>query len=208
MKAECYKIQPRRVSVTKRARVDRRERESLPAPAELSAATNCFVTPPPLAARAAALLEAGPDMLTLEPSAGTGALALALLEAGHSQFELTTVEKDPELRKVLRQRLPDSVPIMARDFLEYAAEVRGKVEFPRILMNPPFARGADIKHVRAALDLLHPGGHPDARLVAIVANGPRQRAAFEPLADYWEDLPAGTFPAAPGIRTALIRIAA
>ena len=33
-------------------------------------------------------------------------------------------------------------------------------------MNPPFARNADIAHVRAAFDLLRPGG----RLVAVMSN--------------------------------------
>jgi hypothetical protein len=57
-------------------------------------------------------------------------------------------------------------------------------------MNPPFApNAADIKHVRHALKFLAPGG----RLVAIVANGPRQREQLMPDASEWIDLPAGSF---------------
>lgn len=56
-------------------------------------------------------------------------------------------------------------------------------------MNPPFDMGADIKHIEHALGMLKPGGV----LVALCANGPRQRAAFIDRADYWEDLPEGTF---------------
>ena len=56
-------------------------------------------------------------------------------------------------------------------------------------MNPPFDHGADIRHVEHARQFLAEGG----RLVAIVANGPRQRKKLEPIATAWIDLPAGTF---------------
>jgi hypothetical protein len=49
--------------------------------------------------------------------------------------------------------------------------------------------GADIRHVEHALGKLDPG----SRLVAIVANGPRQRERLEPIAMEWIDLPAGSF---------------
>jgi 16S rRNA G1207 methylase RsmC len=58
-------------------------------------------------------------------------------------------------------------------------------------MNPPFERGADIQHIEHARKFVKPGG----RLVAICANGPRQRERLMPLATHWEDLPAGTFKA-------------
>jgi|GEM_PF-6547300 len=48
---------------------------------------------------------------------------------------------------------------------------------------------ADIKHITHALTFLKPGG----RLVALCANGPRQYAALQPLADQWTPLPAGSF---------------
>jgi hypothetical protein len=56
-------------------------------------------------------------------------------------------------------------------------------------MNPPFKMGRDIKHILHARTLLAPSG----RLVAICANGPRQRAKLMPIADEWHDLPEGTF---------------
>jgi hypothetical protein len=56
-------------------------------------------------------------------------------------------------------------------------------------MNPPFANGSDIQHIQHALTFLEPGG----RLVALVANGPRQREKLMPLASEWIDLPAGSF---------------
>jgi hypothetical protein len=56
-------------------------------------------------------------------------------------------------------------------------------------MNPPFVNGADIKHITHAIGFLKPGG----RLVALCANGHRQRDQLKPLTDYWEDLPPGSF---------------
>jgi 16S rRNA G1207 methylase RsmC len=61
--------------------------------------------------------------------------------------------------------------------------------YDRILMNPPFANGADIKHILHAIELLKPGG----RLVAICADGPRQRDRLGPLAMLWIQLPHDTF---------------
>lgn len=61
--------------------------------------------------------------------------------------------------------------------------------FDRVIMNPPFENGSDIKHIRHALSFLKPGG----RLVAICAAGPRQREAFQSEAEEWIDLPAGSF---------------
>jgi SAM-dependent methyltransferase len=72
------------------------------------------------------------------------------------------------------------------DFLEVA---EGQGCFDKIVMNPPFKNGDDIKHIKHAIKFLRPGG----RLVALCANGPRQREQLMPLADTWEDLPQGTF---------------
>ena len=72
-------------------------------------------------------------------------------------------------------------------FLEQTPEGLGT--FDRVVMNPPFDRGADIRHVEHARTFLKPGG----RLVAVVANGPRQRERLLPIASAWIDLPAGSF---------------
>jgi hypothetical protein len=61
--------------------------------------------------------------------------------------------------------------------------------FDRIVMNPPFQNGQDILHIKHAMAFLRPGG----KLVALCANGPRQREQLQPLASHWEDLPAGSF---------------
>lgn len=77
---------------------------------------------------------------------------------------------------------------MIGDFLRCSAETLWG-EFDKILMNPPFEDGADIRHIQHARKMLKPGG----TLVAICANGPRQRKVLMDEAEHWEDLPAGTF---------------
>lgn len=70
-------------------------------------------------------------------------------------------------------------------------------------MNPPFENGADIRHIGHARTFLKPGG----RLVAICANGPRQREALMPIADEWIDLPEDAFKeSGTSVRTAILVI--
>ncbi len=159
------------------------------APLEIIAidrATECHVTPSDVAARMVDYLGPPGDYLTLEPSAGTGQLARALLASGHNKYELTMIER----HNTLAARLHALGPTINRCFLEWAAEVRGAVEFPRVIMNPPFS---DVrKHIAAALTLLGRGGHDEpATLVALVP------VTFEhPDAVELERLPSSTFATA------------
>lgn len=125
--------------------------------------TECHVTPPDVAARMVEYLGPVGDYLTLEPSAGTGNLSRALIASGHSPHELVQVERHIRLSAGLH---PFGT-VINRCFLEYAAEVAGRVEFPRVIMNPPFS---DVrKHVAAAMSLMGRGGHQEpATLVALV----------------------------------------
>ena len=100
-------------------------------------------------------------MTVLEPSAGTG----ALLEALGTHAGVTVVEISHQLAEALRTRYP-LCDVRCADFLALGDELG---PFDRIVMNPPFERGADIEHIRHAYAKLNPGG----RLVAICANGPR-----------------------------------
>jgi hypothetical protein len=157
--------------------------------------TECHVTPPDVARRMVGYLGRRGDFLTLEPSAGTGNLTRALLDSGHSRYELTQVERHIKLASTLYQ----FGPVINRCFLEYAAEARGKVEFPRIIMNPPFSEVR--KHIAAARSLLHPGGH--AERPCLVALVPITFA--DPDAETLEELPDDTFATA-RVRTKIIRI--
>lgn len=112
----------------------------------------------------------------LEPSAGKG----DILKAIPSQ-DVMAVEFNHTLAEYLRKTFP-RVDVWCADFLS----IEPKPEFDRVLMNPPFERGVDEKHVHHAFEFLKPGG----RLVAIVCQttGRKLEAVGEV-----EDLPAGTF---------------
>jgi hypothetical protein len=157
--------------------------------------TECHVTPPEVAARMVQYLGPVGDFLTLEPSAGTGNLSRALLASGHSRHELVQVERHNRLSA----GLGPFGTVLNRCFLEYAAEVAGRVEFPRVLMNPPFS---DVrKHVAAALSLMGRHGHAEpATLVALV---PVTFSHDE--AETLETLPSDTFATAK-VFTKIIRV--
>lgn len=61
--------------------------------------------------------------------------------------------------------------------------------YSRVIMNPPFSHGQDIRHILRAFSLLRPGGV----LVAVCLNGPRQQEKLLPFSDVREELPRGTF---------------
>lgn len=138
-----------------------------------------FPTPPELAARMVELAEIEPGHRVLEPSAGTGNL-LAAMPGDTCRIAVEINEKLAKSTKL--QQLAE---VICADFL-HCNGILGT--FDRIVMNPPFADGADIEHVKHALKFLKPGG----RLIALCANGPRQQRELYPLGD-WIVLPAGSF---------------
>ena len=163
-------------------------------------APSLFPTPPDLARRVVELAGIESGNHVLEPSAGTGALLDAIRETACAG-SVVAIELNAALADSLRQRFDDERTrgvwtILGYDFLEYQPEA---VTFDRIVMNPPFDRGADIRHIRHAFKMLAPGG----RLVSICANGPRQQAAFHEIAAEWIELPAGTFDGT-NVRSAIV----
>ena len=151
-------------------------------------APQLFPTPVEIAEEMVALLDVQPGDRVLEPSAGTGRLLDALPDGCH----VTAVEKNVALAQELKRY---KATIFNLDFLDFG-EKDGTVTYDRIIMNPPFENGADVKHVEHALKFLKPGG----RLVALCANGPRQGAAFGRWRDSgrfasatWRALPPGSF---------------
>ena len=153
---------------------------------QVVAAPTLFATPGDIAVRMASLLGLKDGDLVLEPSAGTGRLTTAVQVASEKngkKVHITAVEINQAMAAALKSKLRD---VRCADFLDCMADVG---TFHRVIMNPPFNGGADIKHIRHALTFLRPGG----RLVALCANGPRQREALQPLATHWEDLPEGSF---------------
>jgi 16S rRNA G1207 methylase RsmC len=152
-------------------------------------------------------IEAGQRIL--EPSAGTGNLLTAILsiDPEPSLIPLSGRVVAVEINQTLADRLTVEYPLTfvhCGDFLEQNGNLG---TFDRVVMNPPFQNGSDIKHIQHALKFLKPGG----RLVALCANGSRQRETLKPLAENsggsWEDLPDGAFKASgTGISTRLVVI--
>ncbi len=144
------------------------------------AAHQLFPTPPPIADRLIKLAEIQTGDRVLEPSAGTGNL-LAALQRGGTPCSVVAVEINRQLADVLRKRWP----VVCGDFLAAGPELG---QFDRVVMNPPFTRASDVKHIRHALQFVKPGG----RLVSLCMAGNSQRGALSD-ADEWIDLPPKSF---------------
>lgn len=98
----------------------------------------------------------------LEPSAGIGTLADAASSAGGS---VSCCEVLPALREILAEK---GYPLIGSDFLELGEPLG---TFNAVLMNPPFERGQDARHIMHAWRHLKPGGV----LVAVCSEGPFYR---------------------------------
>jgi protein-L-isoaspartate O-methyltransferase len=157
-------------------------RQALKEGVKVVAVPQLFPTPPDLAARVVELADIKPGHRVLEPSAGMG----ALLQAIGNAPDKVAVEINATLVERLACAGLSGLRVHQGDFLACNGDLG---EFDRVVMNPPFENGADIRHIEHALAMLKPGG----RLVAICANGPRQRERLMPLASEWEDLPDGSF---------------
>lgn len=112
-----------------------------------------FDTPSDLAETVVDLADVRAGMPVLEPSAGIGRIAAA---AGQVGAQVTCWEIDAKRA----EKLTDYA-LNVGDFL--AAEPIAA--FDRVVMNPPFAKQDDIRHVMHAHKFLKPGG----RLVAIMS---------------------------------------
>lgn len=168
-------------------------KEALKNGVKVVSAPQLFPTPAPIAKRMidAAAIPIGARVL--EPSAGMGALLQAF--PGVMPFigtirqtwakEVIAVEKIQSLAESL-DTSGLAHRVICSDFLDCSIEGIGY--FDRIIMNPPFENGSDIKHIMHAIEFLRPGG----RLVALCANGPRQQRELADLGEYIE-LPAGSF---------------
>lgn len=168
-------------------------RQAAKAGVEVVVVRNLFPTPAHVADRVVSLLGIEPGDRVLEPSAGTGALIDAITRAGAQPVTIDAVEVNGALAEQLIRRPPyPHLFVRCGDFLEMNVGHLGDIgRFDKVLMNPPFENGADIRHVEHALSMLKGGG----RLVAIMAYGPRQVDWIEVRDDvmHWESLPPGTF---------------
>lgn len=156
---------------------------------QITVVNQLFATPQELATRMVKKADLQPGESILEPSAGTGAILDAIAkDRSVVPFDVCAVEINHDLAH--RLAFHDTLGpkrIIEADFLSCNDSLG---MFDKIIMNPPFQNGSDIKHILHAMQFLKSGG---GRLVALCANGPRQKEQLMPLADTWEELPAGSF---------------
>lgn len=124
-----------------------------------------FPTPADLAAEMVDALDPQPADAILEPSAGKGDLIQAVLDRCDTVCVLA-IEPNVTCASVLSDKFPSPpVGVTCSTFEDTLLDLhKYQARYERIIMNPPFERGLDAKHVRAAFGLLKPGG----RLVALV----------------------------------------
>lgn len=120
-----------------------------------------FETPQALAEQVIEAADIYPGQRVLEPSAGLGGLLDPLMD--FVDIELVAIEINQDLAQRLVAQYPEN-DIRCADFLECNGDLG---TFDRIVMNPPFAKEADIRHVTQATKFLKPGG----KLVAIMSAG-------------------------------------
>jgi predicted RNA methylase len=116
-----------------------------------------FPTPDALADQVIEYAGITPDMLVLEPSAGTGQLAHRAAQKG---ARVHCIEVQDHLTDALSA---NGFYVLYADFLN----VSPAATYDRVVMNPPFARQQDIAHVQHAWEFVKPGG----RLVSVMAAG-------------------------------------
>lgn len=156
---------------------------------QVVSADQLFPTPAAQADRMVKLAELAPGMRVLDPEAGTGAILAAVRRYADNTVACVGVEVNANLARHLQNSQADA-DIRTGDFRECGDELG---LFDAILMNPPFSHAQDIDHILHAQRFLKPGGV----LVAICADGPRQRDVLKPWIEQnggmWEQLPSGTF---------------
>lgn len=149
-----------------------------------------FQTPPELARRMVAWAVRAGD-LVLEPSAGHGRIANEILKAAG---RLNCYEADLERAKRLVDVLGRQY-VVCGDFLSVIPDTAHL--YDAVVMNPPFSKGQEARHILHAMKFLRPGG----KLAAVASAGvtfretapyKELRAAINRGGDI-EDLPPGTF---------------
>ena len=164
-----------------------------------------FDSPPEVVGRVMELACIQSGHTVLEPSAGLGALAVA----AHNRGGIVTALEIDQKRYQNLSALNFHDVGLVDDFLTVPVP---KIGFDRVVMNPPFARQADLLHVRRAFEWLK----PDGLLVAVMSAGTRFRqdrkaVEFRDWADsvggIFEDLPDGSFkPSGTNVSTVTLTI--
>ncbi len=134
------------------------------------------MTPAPVCDRLVMLAEISNRDYILEPSAGTGAILRAIRDTAPGPCVMrwkSTAGWFGICGKILTVS-----GVQCGDFMEW----QPVQYYSRVIMNPPFSHGQDIRHILRAFSLLRPGGV----LVAVCLNGPRQQEKLLPFSDVRE----------------------
>ncbi|MEU6365724.1 class I SAM-dependent methyltransferase [Streptomyces sp. NPDC046931] len=134
-----------------------------------------FPTPKPVVERLLDLARIEPGMAVLEPSAGSGAIASAAAARGAT---MDCIERDPGYAAVLAEQGYVRALTVA-DFLS----VPPQPVYDRVVMNPPFTKGADMAHVEHALRFLKPDGLLASVMSWTVTQQSRATAKFRALVE-------------------------
>lgn len=155
-----------------------------------------FPTPPAVVSRLLDLAAVEPGMVVLEPSAGRGAIAYPLAAAG---AHVDCYELDEDNYRHLLDHRPDDAPHIGVTQADFLAVPPNPI-YDRVVMNPPFTKGADVQHVRHALRFLKPSGLLVAVMSWGVTCGGGEAARFRGLVEQRggsvESVPSGAFAAA------------
>jgi hypothetical protein len=186
----------RRVSSAEQAEGERlRKIALLEADVQFSNIPGFFPTPKPVISQMLERVSIEPFCSVLEPSAGCGDIADAVLALDIPDVEVYVCELNSKLREILDLK---GHVVVAHDFMEYMHDMEVDGGYDRIVMNPPFERGQDAEHVRRAFTMLAPGG----TLVAVMSEGSffrsdRKATEFrdwlEAVGGESEKLPEGSF---------------
>jgi predicted RNA methylase len=174
-------------------------------------AFQAFYTPSGLADRLVRYAEifTSDNLSILEPSAGGGAIidALQRNRTGHA---ITGIEIDPVSFSALSKKYGDdetvTVSLINADFLQF----QPYPAFDRVIMNPPFTKGADMAHCLHARKFLKPGGFITAITSRSWYVGTRKaQLDFQHKVTILEEVDAGEFKeSGTGVATLMIRIEA
>ncbi|MEY2226877.1 class I SAM-dependent methyltransferase [Streptomyces sp. BF23-19] len=148
-----------------------------------------FPTPPALVDEILDLADLQAGQEVLEPSAGTGAMAERIAARGSV---VDCVELAPGRAEIIRSQ-GYARQVTVADFLTLPVSAR----YDRVVMNPPFAKQLDIRHVQRAFRCVRPNGLLVAvmfaglafRTNALAADFRSQvreaRGTITPLPDHW-----------------------
>lgn len=122
-----------------------------------------FETPPDLVDDLLDAVGAGVGMDVLEPSCGKGAIVERLLKRKCKSVFAVEIDKD-RAEYTREQYGGEPLTVIQDDFLDMKHSLP---LFDAVVMNPPFSRGKDIEHFRAAFGFLR----RNARIASVMSAG-------------------------------------